>query len=113
MVLTAILFFVLSFITYFLLAWFGQLTGGGPGDFWADVRSVFAPVPLAILLFSNFLFAASLSIGFKITPFAIPMAVAIGVVASFVYSLLFLGGVVTWMKILGVAAILVGVYLLR
>ena len=110
---TAVLFFVLSLITYTLVAWFGQLTGGSTGTFWQDVLSIFKPLPLLIILVSNAFFAAALSMGFKLSPYAVPMAIAIGVIASFIYSTIFLGGVVTWVKVVGVGAILVGIYLLK
>ncbi|MBY0110753.1 hypothetical protein K2Y00_01995 [Patescibacteria group bacterium] len=113
MIGTAILFFVLSIVTYVLFAWFGHLTGGSPGTFWQDVFEVFKPMPLAILIVGNLFFAAAVSIGLKISPYAIPMAIAIGVIASFVYSMLFLGGTFTWVKTLGIGAILVGIYLLK
>ncbi|GEM_PF-1265901 len=113
MLATAFLFFVLSLITYTLVAWFGQLTGGSGGTFWQDVLSIFKPLPLLIIFVSNAFFAAALSMGFKLSPYAVPMAIAIGVIASFVYSTLFLGGTVTWVKIMGVVAILGGIYLLK
>ena len=113
MIATAFLFFVLSLITYFLFAWFGHMTGGSAGTFWQDVLEVLKPVPLIVLLVGNFFFAAAISIGLKVSPYAIPMAIAIGVLSSFVYSMLFLGGTFTWVKMLGVVVILAGIYLLK
>ncbi|MEK9161032.1 MAG: hypothetical protein AAB440_03305 [Patescibacteria group bacterium] len=107
------LFFVLSIITYLLVSWFGHLTGGSPGNFWQDVLQVLKPIPLLILFVSNFFFAAAVSIGLKVSPYAIPMAIAVGVIASFIYSMLFLGGTFTWVKMLGILAILVGIYFLK
>ncbi len=113
MVLSIIGFVALSFATYTLVAVFGQLTGGSTGTFWQDILAVFKPVPLLVLLASNLLFAAALSLGFRFTRDAIPMAIAIGVLASFVYSLLFLGSEATLTRLAGVVLILVGIYLLR
>ncbi len=113
MIFSGLIFFILSFVTYTLVALFGQLTGGSGGGFWDDVIAVFKPLPLLVLLVSNLFFAAALSFGFKFSTYAIPMAIAIGVIASFVYSTVFLGGVVTWIKVLGVVVILVGIYLLK
>ena len=111
--LSILLFFVLSFITYTLFSWFGQLTGGGPGNLKEDVLSIFKPFPLLILLIGNAFFAGALSVGFSFSKDAIPMAIAVGVIASFTYSALFLGANVTWIRILGVAFVLVGIYLLK
>jgi drug/metabolite transporter (DMT)-like permease len=111
--LSVLLFFVFSFIAYTLISWFGQLTGGSPGNLREDVLEVFKPIPLLILLVSNAFFAAGLSFGFTFSKDAIPMAVAVGVIASFVYSALFLGANITWLKILGVVFVLVGIYLLK
>ncbi len=113
MILPTALFLVLSFAAYLLISLFGHLTGGGPGSFWEDVRAVFMPVPLLILLASNLLFAAALSHGFKVTPYAIPASVAVGIIASFAYSATVLHASVTPLKLFAIAIILVGVYLLR
>lgn len=113
MLLTGLTFFILSFITYTLVSLFGQLTGGSDGTFWEDILEVFKPIPLVILLVSNLFFAAALSIGFKLSPYAPSMAIAVGVIASFVYASLFLGGTVTLFRIVGVVLVLAGIYLLR
>lgn len=113
MMLSALLFFILSFVTYFLIAWFGHLTGGSPGNFWQDVAEAFKPLPLFIILVSNFLFAAALSHGFKLTSYALPLSVAIGIIASFTYSVAFLHAAVTPLKLAGIAFILLGIYILR
>jgi drug/metabolite transporter (DMT)-like permease len=105
--------FALSFITYFLLSLFGQMTGGSAHTFLESIRAVLRPLPLALLLISNLFFASALYVGFKFTPYAIPSAIAIGVIASFLYSILFLGATVTWLKIVGVILIVGGIYLLR
>lgn len=113
MVVTVTLFFALSFLTYTLFSVFGHLTGGSPGDFWQDILEVFKPLPLLLLVIGNVFFAAALSIGFKFTSHAIPSAIAIGVIASFIYSAVFLGGTVTWIKGVGILLILAGIYFLR
>ncbi|HRH24700.1 MAG TPA: hypothetical protein PK109_03905 [Candidatus Paceibacterota bacterium] len=113
MILSAFLFFVLSFITYFLIALFGHLTGGAPGTFWQSLTAAFKPLPLLLILLSNLCFAAALWHGFKITAYAIPISIAIGVIASFTYSIAILHASVTPVKLLGVMLILLGIYFLR
>ncbi len=113
MIVSVSLFLVFSFAAYLLIALFGHLTGGSPGTFWEDVAAVFKPIPLLILLASNLLFAAALSHGFKVTPYAIPASVAVGILASFAYSATILHASVTPLKILGIVLILVGIYFLR
>jgi multidrug transporter EmrE-like cation transporter len=51
--------------------------------------------------------------GFGWTKFAVPAAIALGVITSFVYSAVFLGGAVSLVRILGIVLILAGIYLLR
>lgn len=113
MIVTATIFFVFSFVTYLLIALFGHLTGGNPGSFWQAVVAVFKPIPLLIILISNLSFAMALWYGFKLTPYAIPASIAIGILASFAYSVVVLHAVVTPMKLFAIALILIGIYLLR
>ncbi len=111
--MTIFLFLLLSFITYFLISVVGQLTGSGSGSLVHHALQVIKPLPLLLLVISNIFFAVALAVGFKFTQYAIPAAIAIGVISSFIYSAIFLGGFVTLLRIAGIFLILAGIYLLR
>lgn len=113
MITQIFLFATLSFIAYTFIALFGQLTGGVSETLLESMRPIFKPQALMVLLVGNIFFACAIFIGLKITAFAVPAAIAFGVIASFVYSVLFLGGAITAMNVLGVIFILIGIFLLK
>ena len=113
MVLNWLLFFALSFGAYILIALFGQLTAGESTTLWQVALAEFKPLPLAIILFANAVWATGLYFGFKNTNLALPIAISIGVVTGFVYSLLFLDATFTPLKLLGVALVLGGIFLMQ
>ena len=47
------------------------------------------------------------------TSYAIPAAIAVGIMTSFVYSVVVLDSTVTWTRLLGLAVVLLGIYLLK
>jgi multidrug transporter EmrE-like cation transporter len=64
------------------------------------------------MLVGNMFFGLGLYYGFGLTRFAIPAAIAMGVVVSFVYSVALLGVQVTLLKIIGAAVVILGVVVL-
>jgi len=107
------LFFVSGVIAYLFISFFGQITGSGTKTIIDAVRAVLKPLPLLVLLIGNVFFAITVFSGFKVTQFAIPAAIALGVIVSFFYSVFFLGGTVTALKAFGVVLILAGIFFLR
>lgn len=94
------------------IAWFAQLSGASSHTVFEAFTSAVRPFPLLIATVANMFFGLGLYYGFSVTRFAIPAAISIGVITSFVYSLIFLGAQVTLTKILGILVIIVGVALL-
>ncbi len=113
MVLDFLFFVLLSVATYTCISILGQLTGGTSMTLLQAATALFRPLPFVIMLVANVLFSTALFMGFQVTKFAIPAALACGVITSFIYSVVMLGGVVTVFRLGGVVLILAGIFLLR
>jgi hypothetical protein len=107
------LFAVTSVGAYVFISMFGEFGGEASSSAVGAALSTFKPLPLVFLLVGNVLWGVAVYFGERSTSEAIPAAIALGVVTSFVFSAIFLGSTVTWERSLGVAVILLGVYLLR
>lgn len=105
-------FVVLIVIAYTGISWFGQMTaeyGTTPlSSFFAAIR----PIPLLVVTIANMFFGLGLYYGFGLTRFALPATIALGVITSFVFSIVILGAQVTLMKIAGLLVVIVGVVIL-
>lgn len=113
MIANVALFFVFGVIAYALISLFGQMTGG-EGKTLLDVAlAAVKPLPLLVLIVGNIFFAMAIFTALTITPFAIPATIALGAIVAFAYSVLFLGGTVTLLKVFGVVLILAGIFFLR
>ena len=106
-------FIGLFILGYIGISVFGRLVGPESTSLVNAVLSTFKPVPLAVVLIANALLGGALYLGFLNTQLAIPIAISIGVVTSFVFSVFFLGAKITTVKIVGLLFILIGIYLLR
>lgn len=113
MILSVALFALFSVLAYVCISLFGQMTGSGASTLWGAALSALRPLPLLILVAGNVFFSMAVYSGLAWTRFAIPAALALGVITSFIYSALFLGGTVTLLKLAGVALILCGIFFLR
>ena len=106
----AIVLFVLSaIVAYTGISYFGQLSGEVKGGALAAFFSTVRPLPLLVVTLANMFFGLALYYGFSITRYAIPATISIGVITSFVYSVLFLGASVTVTKLVGVALVILGI----
>lgn len=111
--LTQWLGFLLAIVTAYLgISWFAQLTAEYGVTAWGAFLSAVRPLPLLIVTVANMFFGLGLYYGFGFTRFAIPAAISIGVVTSFVYSVFVLGAQVTSIKILGALMVILGVVIL-
>lgn len=109
----AVLYFVILMVVgYAGISWFAQLSGGSSHSALDAFFSAVRPIPLLVVTIANMFFALGMYYGFTVTRFAIPAAISIGAVTSFVFSVVFLGAQVTLTKILGIAVVLGGVILL-
>jgi len=108
-----IYFIGLSIVTYIGISLFGKLTGGESQTALQAALNGFRPLPLAIILMANTIFAVAIFYGLQVTSAAVTIVLSIGVVTSFIFSVAFLGVYVTSIKLLGVLLIIAGIYLLR
>lgn len=106
------LFILVVIIAYSGISWFAQLSGGASVSAIGAFLSTLRPLPLIIVTVANMFFGLGLYYGFGVTRFAIPVAVSIGVITSFAFSVLILGAQVTLVKLGGVALVICGVILL-
>lgn len=108
-----IYFIGLAVAGYVCISIFAQLVGPSSTSFWSAVLSTFKPLPFGIVMLGNALLGGALYYGFLSTSAAVPIAIAIGVMTSFIYSVSFLGVGITSAKIAGIGFIIIGIYLLR
>jgi hypothetical protein len=112
MILPWVLFVVLMIVGYTGISWFAQLSGGTSQSAFDAFLSAVRPFPLLVVTVANMFFALGIYYGFSVTRFAIPAAISIGVLTSFVYSVVVLGAQVTLTKVAGVAIVILGVAVL-
>lgn len=112
MLLSWILFVTCAIVGYIGIAWFAQLSGGSSHTALEAFISAIKPFPLLVATIANMFFGLGLYYGFGVTRFAIPAAISIGVITSFVFSLVFLGAQITLTKAFGILVIIAGVALL-
>ena len=107
------LFGASAIVAYGFLSAFGQLGGGSGTSGFGAAMATFKPLPFVLLVLGNVAWSVAIYYGFQNTKFAIPAVIAVGVITSFLYSVLFLGSSATATKMFGVGVILLGVYLIR
>ena len=112
MVLHWIFFASLVALAYIGISYVGQMTGGESPSVGHTILKMFNPVIFAVLIVANTTFSASLYYGFLVTSTAISVAVSIGVIVSFSYSVVIIGAAFSFIKIFGVFLILSGIYLI-
>lgn len=106
------LFFVYMVFSYIGFSIFAQMGGGTGTTVLTTITSALRPLSFVILVVSNIIWSITIFYGLKNTPYAVPMLYAGGVIISFIYATLFMGGEVTLLRICGVGVIVVGIYLL-
>lgn len=107
-----IVFGVLGVLTYAAFSLVAQLTGGAAHSAVGAAFSFFKPYALVTLVVANLFWAMAVYFGLRESRDALPMLVAIGVIVSFVYSILFLHDQATPARLLGLVLVLGGIYLL-
>ncbi len=112
MVMHWVLFVVTVILAYTGISWFAQLSGGSSQTAVSAFVSALHPMPLVIVTVANMFFGLGLYYGFGLTRYAIPIAISLGVITSFLYSVAILGATVTGTKIIGVLVIIIGVIIL-
>lgn len=113
MVLNWFLFAVLGALAYVGFSIMGQFSDTAARSWFEAAANLFIKPPvLAALIIGNALWVVALYYGLRESKDAIPMLVAVGVIASFAYSAVFLGAEVTPLHIAGLTLVLLGIYLL-
>lgn len=108
-----ILFATISTLAYIAISLFGQLSGGSSPSALTTALSVFKPLTFITMVAGNVLWGVAVFYGLQNTTYAVTAAIALGAIVSFIYSAVILGAPITSFRILGIAVILVGIYLLR
>jgi uncharacterized membrane protein len=107
------LYFIgLCLIAYSLIALFGQLTTGNTQSAWHAGLSTFKPLPFVIIVLANAIWATAIYFGLKNASYALPIALSIGVLTTFVYSILFLHATFSAYKFVGAVFVVAGILLL-
>ena len=108
-----LLFIGLTVVMYVAIGFIGQLSGGESSSAITAARKIFTPSVFSLMIIANLLFAVSIFYGFMVTPTALSVSVAVGVITTFIFSCMALGVTVTLTKVLGLACITLGIYLLK
>ncbi len=98
-------------VGYIGISVFAQLSSGAVSPVSAFF-SAMRPLPLLVATLGNMFFGLGLYYGFGLTRFALPIAISLGVITSFVYSVVLLGATITFTKIVGAFVILIGIVLM-
>lgn len=106
-----VIFFFITVIAYCGIAWFAQLSGGASTSAWQAFFSAIRPIPLIVVTVANMFFAIAAYKGFLLTKHAIPLIISTGALTAFVYSIVFLGAEVTFLKVAGMVLIIAGISL--
>lgn len=106
------LFVVVTIVAYVGISLFAQLSGGSSTNAWQAFFSAVRPLPLVVMVVANMFFALAIYFGFAVTRYSIPIAIALGAVTSFMYSILVLGAQLSALKGLGVMLAVAGIILL-
>ncbi len=107
------LFLFLTVCMYICISTIGKVSGGSSNTLIGAVKGVFTLPVLGLMLTSNGLFAAALFYGFHVTANALTIAVAVGVVSTFLYSVVFTGVTVSVLNVLGLLFVVTGIFLLK
>ncbi len=98
---------------YVCISTIGKVSGGASDTLVGSVRGIFQPHVLLLMLAANAFFAAALFYGFQATANALTIAVAVGVVSTFFYSVAFTGVTITTTNVIGLTFAIIGVFLLQ
>jgi hypothetical protein len=107
------LFAITGITAYVLLSMFGHLGGGSGSSALGAALAAFKPIPFLLLIVGNVLWGVAVFFGLQNTRYAITATVALGVITSFLYSVIALDNAVNWVRLIGVALVLSGIYFLK
>ena len=112
-ILNWVLFLFLVSFAYAGITYVGQLTAHESASVTETLIRLLKPSILFPMILATMAFNASLYYGFLATPLALSVAVSVGVIISFLYSTLIMSAGVSALKLLGLALIVVGIFLIK
>lgn len=86
---------------------------GSADSFLDAIYTAFQPVPFTVMVAANIILGVAVYYGFLATSSAIPVLISAGVIVTFAYSVVAAGVTMTFTKLLGIALIIAGIYLLQ
>ena len=107
------IFVALSIVAYTLISIFADVTASDTDGALQALKNVFTPLGLLLVLIANAIYGVAIYYGFTSTKLAIPIALAIGALTAWFYSLIFLGKVFELNDALGLVLVIVGIFLLN
>ncbi len=107
------MFAITGILAYVFLSMFGHLGGGSGTSALGAVLATFKPLPFVLLVLGNTLWGVSVFFGLQNTGYAIPASIALGIITSFLYSVIVFDAPVTLIRVLGLCIVLCGIYLLK
>lgn len=106
-------FVVFGVLAYLFISMFGHLGGGNSPSAMSAAMATFRPIPFLLLVAGNLLWGVAVFFGFRVTNHAIPVAIAVGLVVSTLYSIVVLESTATLLRVLGLIVVVLGIYLIR
>ena len=108
------LFAIFATITsYTLFSIFGMRTGNLSTLKQTLLAPVSNPIDFSLVMFGSIGFGVATYYALKVSPFAIPSVISLGLIVSFIFSVAFTQGEINSYKLLGLGAIIIGVWLLK
>ena len=105
---------ILATITsYTLFSIFGLRTGHADSFFKAALAPVSNPIDFLLILVGSAGFGVATFYAIKSSSFAITIVISLGLLVSFLFSLMFAHGVLSIQKILGICTIIIGVWMIK
>ena len=108
-----ILAIIATIVSYTLFSYYGLRTG----ELLSFKQALMAPVNnlvnFSLVIIGSAGFGVATFYGLKGSPYAITAVISIGLIVSFVFSVLFADGRITSFRIFGLAMIIFGVWLLK
>ncbi len=106
--LTIVGFVVLCILAYVGVATMGYLSGGQANSAFEGAARVFRPGIFAVMVFANATFGAAVALGFQFTKFAVVIAVSIGIVVTYWFSVAVVGATVSPRTLAGMGFVIFG-----
>ena len=108
------LFAILATITsYTLFSIFGLRTGNAESFLRAILAPISNPIDFLLILVGSAGFGVATFYALKSSPFAITVVISVGLLVSFLFSVLFANGPINIHKIAGICTIILGVWLIK